>query len=63
MIGRSADNMREAAMGKVDRYDLVQGVCGFQSFDRSYVTPEGQALFLLMEAAWRGSGGASLGRG
>ena len=49
----SAERMREAAGGKVDRYGLVQGVCGVPDFDRSYVAPEGQAFFLLMEAAWR----------
>ena len=48
-----ANRMREAARGKVDRYGLVQGVCGVPDFDRSYVAPEGQAFFLLMEAAWR----------
>ena len=49
----SANRMREAARVKVDRYGLVQGVCGVPDFDRSYVAPEGQAFFLLMEAAWR----------
>jgi len=33
-------------------HSLVQGVCGVPDFDRSYVAPEGQAFFLLMEAAW-----------
>lgn len=50
---KPANRMREAARGKVDRYGLVQGVCGVPDFDRSYVAPEGQAFFLLMEAAWR----------
>jgi len=50
---KPAERMREAARGKVDRYGLVQGVCGVPDFDRSYVAPEGQAFFLLMEAAWR----------
>ena len=49
----SANRMRAAARAKVDRYGLVQGVCGVPDFDRSYVAPEGQAFFLLMEAAWR----------
>lgn len=47
-----ADQMREAALAKVDPYGLVQGVCGAPSFDRPGVAPEGQAFFLLMEAAY-----------
>ena len=45
--------MREAAHGKVDEYGIVQGVCGAPNFDRSGSAPEGQAFFLLMEAAYR----------
>jgi len=47
-----ADRMRQAAHKKVDNYGLVQGVCGAPSFDRPGVAPEGQAFFLLMEAAY-----------
>ncbi|MDR2649022.1 MAG: glycoside hydrolase family 88 protein [Clostridiales bacterium] len=46
-----ADRAREAAYGKVDAHGFVQGVCGLPHFDRPYVAPEGQAFFLLMEAA------------
>lgn len=48
-----ADRLRAAAESKVDGYGLVQGVCGAPSFDKSGVAPEGQAFFLLMEAAYR----------
>ena len=43
--------MRHAAQGKVDRYGLVQGVCASPHFDRPGTAAEGQAFFLLMEAA------------
>ena len=46
-----ADRARAAAYQKVDAYGFVQGVCGLPEFDRPYVAPEGQAFFLLMEAA------------
>ena len=48
-----ADRMRAAAHAKVDRFGLVQGVCGAPNFDRSGTATEGQAFFLLMEAAHR----------
>jgi rhamnogalacturonyl hydrolase YesR len=48
----AADRMRGAAHGKVDKYGLVQDVCGAPSFDHPGVAPEGQAFFLLMEAAY-----------
>ncbi len=48
-----ADRARSAAHGRVDQYGLVQGVCGAPTFDRAGVAPEGQAFFLLMEAAAR----------
>jgi unsaturated rhamnogalacturonyl hydrolase len=48
-----ADRMRAAAHAKVDQYGLVQGVCGAPNFDRSGTATEGQAFFLLMEAAYR----------
>ncbi|HYW84274.1 MAG TPA: glycoside hydrolase family 88 protein [Spirochaetia bacterium] len=46
-----ADRMRRAAQGKVDTYGLVQGVCASPHFDRPGTAAEGQAFFLLMEAA------------
>lgn len=48
-----AERMRAAAHAKVDPYGLVQGVCGAPNFDRSGTASEGQAFFLLMEAAYR----------
>jgi rhamnogalacturonyl hydrolase YesR len=48
---RPAETMRAAALGKVDRFGLVQGVCGSPHFDRPGTAAEGQAFFLLMESA------------
>jgi unsaturated rhamnogalacturonyl hydrolase len=45
--------MRKAAYSKVDTFGLVQGVCGAPNFDKSGTATEGQAFFLLMEAAYR----------
>jgi rhamnogalacturonyl hydrolase YesR len=53
---RHADKMREAVYTKVDRFGLVQGVCGAPHFDRYGTATEGQAFFLLMEAAYRDLG-------
>jgi len=47
----AAEKMRAAVHQKVDCYGLVQGVRSSPHFDRSGVAPEGQAFFLLMEAA------------
>ena len=47
-----ADRMRRAAHDKVDVHGLVQGVCAAPHFDRPGTAPEGQAFFLLMEAAY-----------
>jgi unsaturated rhamnogalacturonyl hydrolase len=47
-----ADRMRHAAHAQVDEYGLVQGVCSAPRFDRPGTAPEGQAFFLLMEAAY-----------
>jgi unsaturated rhamnogalacturonyl hydrolase len=44
--------MRKAAHGKVDTFGLVQGVCGAPNFNRPGTATEGQAFFLLMEAAY-----------
>jgi len=48
-----AMRMRAAVYGKVDAYGLVQGVCGAPNFNRPGTATEGQAFFLLMEAAFR----------
>ena len=48
-----ADRMRKAIHAKVDRYGLVQGVCGSPDFGHAGTAVEGQAFFLLMEAAHR----------
>ena len=46
-----AEKMRKAANEQVDYLGYVQKVCGVPGFDRSYVAPEGQAFYLLMETA------------
>jgi len=48
-----ARRMRDAAHRKVDGRGLVQGVCGSPNFDSPGTATEGQAFFLLMEAAAR----------
>jgi rhamnogalacturonyl hydrolase YesR len=45
--------MRKAAFSKVDSFGLVQGVCGAPNFNKPGTATEGQAFFLLMEAAYR----------
>lgn len=47
----TADFLRQAAHGKVNEYGFVCGVCGAPGFDRPGISPEGQAFYLLMEAA------------
>ncbi len=47
-----ADKIREAVYQKVDEFGLVQGVCGAPNFNRPGTATEGQAFFLLMEAAY-----------
>jgi len=49
----SAWLMRESVRKKVDRWGFVQGVCGAPRFDGAGTAAEGQAFFLLMEAAAR----------
>jgi len=46
-----ADALRQAAQGKVDQFGFVQGVCASPYFDWPGTASEGQAFFLLMEAA------------
>ena len=48
-----ADKLRKSVHQKVDASGYVQGVCGAPKFDRAGTAPEGQAFFLLMEAAWQ----------
>lgn len=50
------EKLRAAVLKKVDAYGLVQGVCGAPTFDKPGVAPEGQAFFLLMEAAYQKKG-------
>ncbi len=47
----AAERIREAAHASVDAYGLVHNVCGMPTFDKSFVAPEGQAFFILMECA------------
>lgn len=47
----AADRMRAAANDKVDHLGLVQGVAGAPAFNFYGVSPEGQAFYILMEAA------------
>jgi rhamnogalacturonyl hydrolase YesR len=48
-----AESLRRTVLGQVDPAGLVQGVCGSPAFDRPGTAAEGQAFFLLMEAARR----------
>jgi rhamnogalacturonyl hydrolase YesR len=50
---KQADQMRAAAHCQVDEAGYVRGVCGAPGFDHPGTAPEGQAFFMLMEAAWR----------
>ena len=45
--------MRKAVHKKVDPFGLVQDVCGAPDFNKAGTATEGQAFFLLMEAAYR----------
>ena len=47
----TAEKLYAAVGAKVDAYGLVQDCCGAPSFDKAGVAPEGQAFYLLMEAA------------
>jgi rhamnogalacturonyl hydrolase YesR len=47
-----ADLMRAAAHQRVDTFGFVRDVCGAPEFDRPGIATEGQAFFLLMEAAF-----------
>lgn len=45
--------MRRAARSKVDGLGYVRDVCGSPTFEKPGVATEGQAFFILMEAAYR----------
>ena len=47
----AADRMRVAANAKVDEFGFVRDVAGAPQFTESGVSPEGQAFYILMEAA------------
>ena len=46
----AAERIRSAAHASVDAYGLVHNVCGMPFFDRSFVAPEGQAFWMMMES-------------
>jgi rhamnogalacturonyl hydrolase YesR len=48
---KAADRMRAAARAKIDKDGFVQGVSGAPTFDKSGISTEGQAFFLMMEAS------------
>jgi len=50
---KPAQSLKQAVSGKVDRFGLVQGVCGSPHFDRPGVAAEGQSFYLLLDAAAR----------
>jgi unsaturated rhamnogalacturonyl hydrolase len=52
-LQEKADLMRGAAIAKVDSLGMVQGVCGSPEFDHPGTATEGQAFFIMMEAAHR----------
>ena len=53
---QEAEIMRRAATGKVDELGYVRDVCGSPTFEKPGVASEGQAFFILMEAAARDYG-------
>jgi unsaturated rhamnogalacturonyl hydrolase len=46
----SARSLRQVVSEKVDRFGLVQGVCGSPGFDKPGVAAEGQSFYLLLDA-------------
>jgi rhamnogalacturonyl hydrolase YesR len=48
---KPAGQMRASARSKVDDYGYVRDVCGSPNFESAGTATEGQAFFLLMEAA------------
>jgi len=53
---KEAEIMRRAATAKVDALGYVQDVCGSPTFEKPGTATEGQAFFILMEAAARDAG-------
>ena len=53
---KDAEIMRGAARNKVDGLGYVQDVCGSPTFEKPGTAAEGQAFFILMEAAARDLG-------
>jgi unsaturated rhamnogalacturonyl hydrolase len=53
---REAEAMRRAARGKIDELGYVRDVCGSPTFEKPGTATEGQAFFILMEAAARDLG-------
>ncbi|MGZ5469488.1 MAG: glycoside hydrolase family 88 protein [Candidatus Aminicenantales bacterium] len=53
---QEAEIMRRAATSKVDELGYVRDVCGSPTFERPGIATEGQAFFILMEAAARDCG-------
>jgi unsaturated rhamnogalacturonyl hydrolase len=50
---KDAEVMRKAARSKVDELGYVRDVCGSPTFEKPGTATEGQAFFILMEAAAR----------
>jgi hypothetical protein len=50
---KDAEIMRKAARSKVDELGYVRDVCGSPTFEKPGTATEGQAFFILMEAAAR----------
>lgn len=50
---KAAENMRKAALCKVDVFGIVNDVCGAPNFDRPGTAVEGQAFFIFMESAYQ----------
>ena len=48
---KAAHRLRAAARAQVDADGFVRGVCGAPNFDKAGISTEGQAFFLMMEAA------------
>jgi len=53
---KDAETMRRAARSKVDELGYVRDVCGSPTFENPGTATEGQAFFILMEAAFRDLG-------
>ena len=52
----AAHSIHTAATAKVNRYGLVEDVCGAPHFNAPGTAPEGQAFYILMETARRTGG-------